>query len=423
MSDSDPSALGAGEQWRGSMHLRERIRERGSDAVAAHRHTALTDSADAETLLSAMIQAYSPQAAARAANNAEPGDAEPYAPEDFPATAEETAAYRKLIENESTTSLGKAVHEGDAQTQAYAVGDPGSTSNIEGLDAIEWIQETMDRAAPIIYIFGPPGSGKTNLGVLLARIWRRQKGEGALLGSNVRTLDDGDKWIPSFASLESWLGENTVERDDGGIVQADDAEPRLMMFDEASSHASGRGEDGHHAGRLLGPLVYKIRKARAGLIIIGHDGRDVHPAVRTLATCVEKRRGERKTARFFEDVRDRQGLGHIETLTGIPRAGGYDDQEATGWSWDEQEDREDESRLTMDEAESLAEDMVEQEVRALGVALAQDEHVDATQGEIGRAVGLAYRGEPYRQNTVSTWITNAERDEPADLPATREDDS
>jgi len=404
-----------GQQWKGSMLLRERIRERDRDSLEAHRHTGLTDDESAETLLNAMAQCYDPHDAAAAANRAAPGDAAPYSPEDFPATVDQTRAYQQVVENQTTSTLGKAIHEGDAQTQAYAVGDPGTTSNIEGLEAIEWIQDLMDGPAPIIYVYGPPGWGKTNLGVLLARIWRRQHDGETALGTNIRTLDEADRWIPSYASLESWLERNYTERDDGGITTDDDSTPSLFLFDEASSDASGRGEDGHHAGRLMGPLVYKIRKADAGLVVIGHDGKDVHPAMRTLATVAEKRRGELKTVRFYEDVRDRQGRGHIETLTGVPRTGGYDDSEATSWSWDEQTEREDESGLTMDEAESLAEDMVEQQVRALAVALDEDEHVDASQQEIATVVGRAYRGKGFDQSWVSRSYGKIE-DDRAGLP-------
>jgi hypothetical protein len=401
-----------GQQWKGSMLLREKIREPGTHGVEALSHTGLTDDEDVERLLNAMKHAYSPEKAAAAANRTVDGE-NPYRPVDFPPTVEETRAYRMLLENQSTATLGKAIHEGDAQTQAYAVGDPGTSSNIEGLDAIQWIQELVNGPAPIIYIYGPPGWGKTNLGVLLARIWKRQQRTDdvePLLGSNVKTLQESDRWLPSFASLEQWLEQAYDEREDGGIVTRDDAPPRLFLFDEASSDASGRGRDGHDAGRLMGPLVYKIRKANAALIVIGHDGKDVHPAMRTLATCVEKRRGELKTARFYEDVRDRQGRGHIETLTGVPRAGGYDDGEATSWSWDEQDDRSDEDALTLEEARSMAEDMTDDRVRELAVALATDPVLGAGNAEIARAVGLAHRGQPYKPTWVSKWKKRLEDD-------------
>lgn len=401
---SEDVGSGAGEQWRGSMLLREQIQERGS-GVPAHRHTGLVDEDDAQGLLNAMVHAYDPQAAARAANRAAPGDRAPYRPEDFPPTVEQTEAYQMLLGNESTATLSKAIHEGDAQTQSYAVGGAGNSGdNIEGIEAVEWMQEWLSGPAPIGYCYGPPGAGKTNFFVLLARLWKRWAGEDAMLLSNIATLDDADKWVPSFASLERALEQQVDERDDGGIVQNDDAVPMMVVLDEASSDMSGRGSDGYDAGRLMGPLVYKIRKYNAGLLVVGHDGGDVHPAMRTLATVFQKQRGEQKTVRAFEDVRDREGRGHIKTLTGIPEAGGYDPHEATSWSWDEQGDRDDdEDALTLEEARGMAEDMTEDNVRQLAVALDEDSSVDIEQTEIARAVGVAYRGKPYKQSWVSKW--------------------
>jgi hypothetical protein len=200
--------------------------------------------------------------------------------------------------------------------------------------------------------------------------------------------------------------------DSGGETLRDGAAPRLFVFDEASSHASGRGKVGHEAGAKLGPLVYKIRKANCGLIIIGHDGKDVHPAVRTLATVVQKFRGEVKKAELFEDVQNRQGVGHIMSLRGIPETDySYDDKEATSWSWEtaetpEQADRE----AVLEEARSMAADMEESHVRRLAHRLDTDPVLDLEQDEIGRAIGMAVDGKPRSQQWVSKWSTRIQRE-------------
>jgi hypothetical protein len=403
MSERDPDGW---EQWRGAAMLGDRVRSPESDLFP---HTALTEDMDVEQALDVFAAQYDPALAAQAVERALP-EGETVEPDDMPATAEQHPLYRRVKASQESRVLSKAVHEGDAQTQSYALGEPDSGDSIEGIESMEWLQEWLTQPAPIGYCFGPPNAGKTNAMVLLARLWKRWAGENAVLLSNISTLEDADKWVPSFASLERALDQQVDERDDGGIVRRDDAVPMLVLLDEASSDMSGRGADGAQAGRLMGPLTYKIRKYNAGLLVVGHDGRDVHPAMRVLATVFEKKRQEQKTMRVFEDVRDRQGVGHIQTLTGVPKAGGYDDGEATSWSWDEQDDRDDESGLTMDEARSLAEDMVEDEVRDLAVALDEDPHVDLKQGEIGRVIGEAYRGDPFKQNTISTWVNDPNRE-------------
>ncbi|MFW5903145.1 MAG: 3-hydroxyacyl-CoA dehydrogenase family protein, partial [Halolamina sp.] len=124
--------------------------------------------------------------------------------------------------------------------------------------------------------------------------------DDAILASNISTWEEADEWCPSYGSLRELLDRNLERLPEGGVTAREDAVPILFVFDEASSHASGRGQDGYEAGQKLGPLVYKIRKARAGLIIIGHDGKDVHPAVRTQALVIQKFRGEVKRAEVYE---------------------------------------------------------------------------------------------------------------------------
>lgn len=401
-----PEQSNRGEKWLAAASMREWTQGRGAtDPDEVHPHVGLVDDQDVRRLLSTLAEHYSPEAAARSA-----GD--DYSPEDFPARVEQTKLWRTLLRRHATETGTKAVRSGDTQTQSYFVGDPGQRADVSGMQAIETIRDLVDRPAPILYIFGAPGSGKTNVGLLLAEVWSRVHDDG-LLASNIRSWQEQDDWLPTYGALRAWLGEAT-EDIDGGTTRREDARPRLFVFDEASSHASGRGGQGLETGKKLGPLVYQIRKSRAGLVIIGHDGRDVHPAVRTLATVVQKPRQEVKRATLWEDVKDREGRGLIDRLTGIPETSfTYDDGEATSWSWAEVED-EDDDRLTLDQAESMAEDMVEDEQRRLAAALSAADWLDLSNSEIGQVIGLAARGEPYDRTWVSKWKRRIE--DAGDLP-------
>jgi len=366
------------EKWMVSAELRETIRGNKPQQIEAFDHTGSVGDDLIRRLLSHIKMHYDPHIAAEQYDELEPSD--------MPSTAEACDLFRMLLGVEETETLSRAIHQGDVQTQSSAVGDPAARSDISGLKAIQELIDLLAVPAPIIYIYGEPGSGKTNLALLLAQLWKREQGDDALLGSNIRTWKEADEWCPSYGDLTRWLGQQTEEIDGGGITQTDDAVPMLFVFDEASSHASGRGEDGYEAGQKLGPLVYKIRKARAGLVIIGHDGKDVHPAVRTMADVVQKRRGELKKATVFEDVQNREGVNEIMALNGIPETDyRYDDKEATSWSWDDADVDDGLEEQALEQAHELAQDMVEEQREKFACRLYTADFLDLTQDEIGLA--------------------------------------
>ena len=391
------------EKWMASAEVREWTRgNKPQQPEEVHSHVGLVGDDRVRDLLSTLAQHYDPDVAAELAG-------EEIEAADMPPRIEQTQLYRMLLQREGTETLTRAIHQGETQTQSFAVGDPAAQSDISGIGAIQELTDMLTTSAPIFYIFGEPGSGKTNFALLLAQLWAREHPDGEL-GSNIRTWEEADEWHPSYGHLRRWLDEQTKELPEGGITRREDANPRLFVFDEASSHASGRGKAGAEAGKKLGPLVYKIRKANAGLIIIGHDGKDVHPAVRMLATVVQRNRGELKRADLYEDVKDREGRGKIVSLTGIPQTDyTYDDGEATSWSWDDLEDADDQ-QLTREQAQELAEDMHEQHLRRLAYTLATADWVEMTQREIGQTLGLAQRGEPYSQQWVQKWKQHYEKE-------------
>jgi hypothetical protein len=396
-SDSDREK----EKWMASAEVREW--SRGNKPAApreVHPHVGMVGDNLVRRLLDVLAEHYDPAEAAEAAG---------VAVEHMPARVEDTRLYQTLLRRAGTETVTRAVHQGETQTQSFAVGDPAARSDISGLGAIRRLTDMLTTSAPIIYIFGPPGAGKSNFGLLAAQLWNREHPDGEL-ASNIRTWQEADEWLPSYGSLREWLDEQTRELDEGGITRRDDANPRLFVFDEASSHASGRGSQGYEAGQKLGPLVYQIRKSACGLIIVGHDGKDVHPAVRTLATVVEKQRGEKKKASIYEDVVNRQGVGHIIDLDGIPETDfSYDDGEATSWSWDEAGGDEPADKV-LAEAEEMAEEMHSEFVRRLAYSLDTAEWVDLRQTEIGEALGQAQRGEPFSQQWVSKQTRRFEGD-------------
>jgi hypothetical protein len=389
---------GEREEWKGAAEAREWLRGHKPSNPEAFRHSGLAGDATTRELLSTLADHYDPASCDRA----------------MPPRVEETRLYRALLGRESTETVTRAIHQADAQTVSYAVGDPAARSDISGLRAVSSLTDMLTTPAPIFYLFGEPGSGKTNFGLLLAQLYQREHPD-AELASNIRTWREADAWLPSYPQLEEWLDEQTRSVEGGGVTRREDANPRLFVFDEASSHASGRGKQGAEAGQKLGPLVYKIRKARCGLVIIGHDGRDVHPAVRTLATVVQRYRGELKRATVYEDVKNREGRGQIVELRGIPETDyRYDDGEATSWSWDSVDDDTD---AELERAREMAEELHEEHRRELAARMAEAADagwLDADQTEIGAVFGR-------KQSWVSKWKSRLSVDAPSDPRGADED--
>jgi hypothetical protein len=270
----------------------------------------------------------------------------------------DTKLYQMLVKRYGTETLTNAIKGDNPQVQSFFVGNPGDKSDISGMHAIDNMRTIVGKEAPIIYIWGPPGSGKTNFAILLAQMWKRYHNENGLIGTNIKTLEQKDVWIEQWHKLKKWLTDNITDIQGGGETLEEDATNKLYIFDEASTHANASGKEGWETRSKLSPMVYKIRKAGAGLIIIGHDGKDVDPSVRTLATCIQKFKDNKKKARFFDDVKERKGFDEysFSPLKNIPQTDWYyDDKEATSFQWTESEDDEEENASVKDEKEMLEE--------------------------------------------------------------------
>jgi len=352
-------------------HLREAARGQKPEPVESHSHVGLADDETVRALLSHLAAHYQPRECDR----------------EMPARVEETDLWQILVGKESTETLTRAIRDSRLDQLSFAVGDPAARADVSGLKAIESIEEIMDREAPILYIYGEPGSGKTNISLLLAQVWVRlqeRRGLDYELASNIRTLRAQDAWIETYSALEAWAKEFVEALPEGGETLADDAPRKLYIFDEASSHALGSGEQGYQTGQLLGPLVKTIRKGNCGLIIIGHDGKDVHPAVRELAKVCQRYVENQKRASFYHTIRNREPDEKIVDVHGVPLTDyEYDDKEDTRFRWDVG-DGED---AALDAARELAEDMVQRERRRLAAELYLSDALDVNQGEIGRAFG------------------------------------
>jgi hypothetical protein len=318
-SDNDIYTAAQAREWQDGYH------ERDNDSV--HPHGGLVRDQRLSRLLSIIEQCYDP--------------AKTSSPDEMPAQAKDLELVQRIREMESTDVFRQALEEGDISTLKHFTGDASQRADVSGLRAIKQLEGMVDDPAIMFYLWAPPGTGKTDFACLLARLWQRhreEQGEDPLIGTNIRTLEEKDQWLGSYGALEEWLTGDVDE------VLAGEGQPKLFIFDEASSHAGGSGQQGYEAQQKLGPLLYKIRKYRGSLIIIGHDGRDVHPMAREMATCVHKE--SLKQATFYEDVRNRRGENELLSVQGIPQSGWrFNDKEATDWRWSDPTDTDDEPSI------------------------------------------------------------------------------
>ena len=324
----------------------------GQRDADAHRHTALVRDERLSRYLSVIEMHYDPTAAAK--------------PKEMPGQAKDLAEVRETVAMEATEAGRQAMEHGDMQSLKHQTGDMDHQADISGIKAIDALRDQMTGPAPMFYIWAEPGTGKSNFSCLIGQLWQGQQPSDAIVASNIRSLDetdywssegevvdpvtvvddDGDPvdadprdgWIANYGELNEWLKQD-------GNPRENEQRPKLFIFDEASSNAGGGGSDGYETKKKMGPLAYKIRKYGGSLVVIGHDGKDVHPLIRELGTAIHKH--SLKEATFYEDVKNRDGQREIMSIAGIPETDwSYDDKEPTTWSWSDENQDDDDDDLT-----------------------------------------------------------------------------
>ncbi|WP_226007779.1 hypothetical protein [Natrinema salinisoli] len=266
---------------------------------------------------------------------------------------------RDILKTEGGHTARQALKNGDTVTLKHYIGDPSQQADLAGIKAVTRLQEIVAGPAPVIVILGEMGAGKSDFAGLLGQLRERWVDGDLLVGSNIRTLgrnddwvrDDGtveDGWIPRYPLLEEWVAQ------DGDPVE-NPQRPKLFVGDEFSSAASGTGENGHLVRKLMGPLVFKIRKYGGALIYIGHDESSIHPMLWRVGTIIKKQSKKKAV------VADRVSGGKLvdvdpRPLEGIPPTDwSMATEEASDWSWTAPDGEDvDEDALEKDDVKQVA---------------------------------------------------------------------
>ncbi|WP_418286350.1 hypothetical protein [Halorubrum sp. DTA46] len=235
-------------------------------------------------------------------------------PDDF----EDTVYCQEFIKKYGDRTATMALQTRNSEYLSYYSGLVGYQTDVSGVQTLMRIQQ-MIRDIPVFisYIYGIMGSGKTDFAFLLLEIFISIYGkENIVLAANIES-DDLDRCITHYSELIEIL-EDRRERMRAG----EEVEPIVMIIDEAAQIFTGSGSDQHKA-KHLAKLLKLARKANANMLLIGQDGKDIGPSLRTLCTAFVHKESQKK-ASFYHDVVERQGVGKMMSLSGVP-ATNFDD--------------------------------------------------------------------------------------------------
>lgn len=240
---------------------------------------------------------------------------------DVPDTVEETVVFQELFRRATGMTVAGALKNHDVHRQSSLIGTPdkdnaGGTKRL--IDLVDSIQQGY-----VGYLFGRQGNGKTDFAILIAELWSKLQTEFEI-ASNIQSFERAQT-IERIWNLKDWIEES----DGTGNKE------RLMIWDEADSNASGYSADAHLVTDKMHRTLNSLRSRNASLLVIGHNGKDVHPIFRRESTDMIHKESK-KTATVYESI-DQEGNG-IEkkyAIEGIEKTTwDYNTNEMARWFWE-----------------------------------------------------------------------------------------
>ena len=258
---------------------------------------------------------------------------------DMPADFWDTRFAREALRKHVDKKAARALASGNEKKAGAITGLVNYEPDMSGLRTVDQVEEWLiqENQVKTVYLSGTQGAGKTDFSLLLCEIVARHFERASRVtgaGSSVPepefatnfTVDVPEgvdyRKINEYGTLVDWL--------DGS---SDDE--KWFVFDEASTELTAQtGKNSQKVVEYMAELYKKGRKAGlSGLIVVGHDGRDVAPLFRELADYAHKR--DTKEASVYASVREREGAGHMFDLSGIPQTTwDYDTDDTADWSWE-----------------------------------------------------------------------------------------
>jgi hypothetical protein len=255
----------------------------------------------------------------------------------------ETEWADRRLQRAATKTVGEALENQNLSQLEYLTGMPEYRSDVGGLHAaselINWLVHSEQ--CKLIYIAALMGRGKTDLSLTFLQTiyWhyeRMRESLGLLTGgssSDVPTPEFAANFrVDPAADCEVQQINNFDDLNDWAD-RGDSSDVRWFIFDEASTELTAQsGSNAQDVAELMAPFVKKMRKKGINMIVIGHDKRDVHPAIRSMADFVEK--PSVKTARIYSGIKQREPVGHKMDIHNIPKTGwDFNTNDMADWSW------------------------------------------------------------------------------------------
>ena len=304
-------------------------------------------------------------------------DAAVFDGEDMPRDFWDTDLAMELKRKYGTDIGTEAIQVGNLTQLSFFSGLVGYQKDVSGMQTLMSLQQMIeDTPVFIAYIYGLMGSGKSNFALLLLEVFASVYGEDNVYRCANITSDSIDEEITSYQRMVEIL---EARRD--RIQAGEDLDELVMLIDEAAQLFSGSGADQHRA-KQLAKILKLARKSAANVILIGQDGKDIGPSLRALCTAFVEKASQKKAV-FWQDVKNREGVGEMMTLSGVPAT-------SLDWStWDEGEfdfpDDDGESDVTEEDIRELEREH-EREMMAI-----LDVSSDLTQSQIADIYGVKPR--------------------------------
>jgi hypothetical protein len=289
----------------------------------------------------------------------------------------------RLLRKGAGDTATTAVRNGNISQLSYIRGNLEHDNDISGLNAVRKLESWLceSEAAKLVYMVGHMGEGKSDFATqsfqVVNHYWNRVNQTipdrvpvSELPDSMAREPETSNPWgiasqIPESSHMANVeepqepfvsLSTKTVRFGSNMDIKTPDGEPNVRLItdfddlvswaeghdsddelwfilDEASTHLTAQsGENAQVVAEVMGPFVKRMRKLGVSMIIIGHDGRDIAPAVRVLCDFVKK--PSKKHIEFYKSVEKRNPVGHMFELDGVPSTDwDFDTNDMAEWSW------------------------------------------------------------------------------------------